>query len=184
MEEKIHKLESGEEEVEYYLNFFPILKTICDDKTDGNTTKTKKTGKLDQFVESEIDDTKETIYNEYVKTFRQDLELYNNPVQPEELPCNHCGEIDFITDSRQGCIICTKCGTTEALFENTAANLNYNQGEIEQVTQFSYKRINHFQECLSQFQAKESTEIPPKIIDALLEELKKTSNSRPQSYNT
>jgi len=41
------------------------------------------------------------------------------------------------------------------------------------VTYFAYKRINHFNEWLSQIQGKESTEIPAEVYDNILLELKK-----------
>jgi hypothetical protein len=42
-----------------------------------------------------------------------------------------------------------------------------------EVSYYAYKRINHFNEWLAQFQAKESTEIPQEVFDAILFELKK-----------
>ena len=38
---------------------------------------------------------------------------------------------------------------------------------------FAYKRINHFNEWLAQFQAKESTDIPEEVYEKILVELKK-----------
>jgi hypothetical protein len=176
LENKIQRIQSGEEETEYYLNFFPILKNIFDSKDKEKqklvSDPTKK-GNIDNFVESKVDNSKETIYNQYVREFRPDLELYVKKESADETPCSVCGLIDYIEDSKEGSIVCLNCGKSESFYNNTPEGLTYNQGEIEQVTQFSYKRINHFQECLSQFQAKESTEIPEIIIDSLLEELRK-----------
>jgi hypothetical protein len=41
------------------------------------------------------------------------------------------------------------------------------------VSYYAYKRINHFNEWLAQIQAKESTDIPAEVFDAILVELKK-----------
>ena len=38
---------------------------------------------------------------------------------------------------------------------------------------YSYKRENHFNEWVSQFQAKESTSVPPEVIEQLRSEFKK-----------
>ena len=38
---------------------------------------------------------------------------------------------------------------------------------------FAYKRINHFNEWLAQFQAKETTDIPEDVYDGILKELDK-----------
>ncbi|NQY31278.1 MAG: hypothetical protein HRT69_17650 [Flavobacteriaceae bacterium] len=37
---------------------------------------------------------------------------------------------------------------------------------------FAYKIINHFNEWLAQFQAKESTEIPKEVFDKIILEIK------------
>ena len=42
-----------------------------------------------------------------------------------------------------------------------------------EVCYFSYKRINHFNEWLAQFQAKESTEIPDEVYEKIIAEIKK-----------
>ena len=42
-----------------------------------------------------------------------------------------------------------------------------------EVSYYAYKRINHFNEWLAQFQAKECTDIPQEIYDQILVELKK-----------
>jgi Poxvirus Late Transcription Factor VLTF3 like len=42
-----------------------------------------------------------------------------------------------------------------------------------EVNYFAYKRINHFNELLAQFQAKESTHIPPEVFEIIRMELKK-----------
>ena len=44
---------------------------------------------------------------------------------------------------------------------------------LDITTSFSYKRLNHFIEWLNALQAKENTEIPPEIIEALKGEFKK-----------
>jgi len=44
---------------------------------------------------------------------------------------------------------------------------------FEKIVNYSYKRENHFNEWLSQFQAQEMTNIPPEVIDQLRAEFKK-----------
>ena len=44
---------------------------------------------------------------------------------------------------------------------------------IPDVTAYAYKRINHFNEWLAQFQAKESTDIPEDVYEKILFEIKK-----------
>jgi hypothetical protein len=50
---------------------------------------------------------------------------------------------------------------------------------------FSYKRINHFREWLSQVQGKESTDIPEEVFEKILQEIKKEKiqDTNKLSYN-
>jgi len=52
------------------------------------------------------------------------------------------------------------------------------QETSEKIINYSYKRENHFNEWLSQFQAQEMTNIPPEVIEQLRSELKKNENQK------
>jgi hypothetical protein len=67
--------------------------------------------------------------------------------------------------------ICNECGFTEEAMVNSDKP-SYKEPQKEAIT-FAYKRINHLNEWLVQFQGKESTEIPDKVYDMILIELKK-----------
>ena len=84
--------------------------------------------------------------------------------------CENCNtnKIVYLSD---GINICPKCGEeSEILIESEKPSYKDPPREI---TYFSYKRINHFNEWLAQFQAKETTDIPHDIYDQILNEIKK-----------
>ena len=58
------------------------------------------------------------------------------------------------------------------LYTYTSNKPSYKES-IPENNYFAYKRINHFNEWLSQFQAKESTDIPNEVYELLLQEIKK-----------
>ena len=70
-----------------------------------------------------------------------------------------------------GYLICTECGFCEEVILDSDKP-NYKE-PVPDATAYSYKRINHFNEWLAQFQAKESTDIPDEIYDKILFEMKK-----------
>jgi hypothetical protein len=76
-----------------------------------------------------------------------------------------------ILDQNVGYMVCRKCGLSEAILLTTDKP-NYKEPTQDSGT-YAYKRINHLTEILSQLQAKESTDIPPKVFEAILRELKK-----------
>tara|TARA_B110000046_G_scaffold83964_1_gene92082 strand:- start:1062 stop:1676 length:615 start_codon:yes stop_codon:yes gene_type:complete len=70
-------------------------------------------------------------------------------------------------------LCCSECGALSDIIIVTEKS-SYSDPPRE-VSYFSYKRINHFNEWLAQFQAKEKTELPEKIYHDIINELNKTS---------
>jgi hypothetical protein len=68
-------------------------------------------------------------------------------------------------------ISCSECGYQDFVLIDSDKP-SYKDPPRE-VSYYAYKRINHFNEWLAQFQAKESTEIPQEVFDAILFEIKK-----------
>jgi hypothetical protein len=58
------------------------------------------------------------------------------------------------------------------------------QETSEKIINYSYKRENHFNEWLSQFQAQEMTTIPDEVIEQLRSELKKDENKNWRTSRT
>ena len=84
--------------------------------------------------------------------------------------CQFCN-VDKITYLSDGKLICSKCGDeTEILIESNKPSY---KDPPREVTYFSYKRINHFNEWLAQFQAKETTDIPKEIYEEIITEINK-----------
>ena len=72
--------------------------------------------------------------------------------------CRHCTGETIVMD---GLITCKSCFAQEAYIEPNQIQPH----EPLEISNFAYKRINHFKEILAQFQAKEITTIPPYILD-------------------
>ena len=84
--------------------------------------------------------------------------------------CQKCN-IEKILKSTEGYMVCPKCGKIDQLVIDS--NKPSFKDPPPEVTYFAYKRINHFNEILTQFQGKETTEIPPEVFDKILIEIKK-----------
>ena len=94
--------------------------------------------------------------------------------------CEKCN-ITMCLNQITGKIICNKCGNTKEIIIMTEKN-SYNDPPKE-ANYFAYKRINHFNEWLAQFQAKETTEIPENIYRDIYNELKKNINLEIKKMN-
>jgi len=85
--------------------------------------------------------------------------------------CTNCGNENLVYNNLESEIFCSKCGYTEkVLFENDKTSYKETPKEI---SYFAYKRINHFNEWITQFQGKETTDIPNNIYQEVLQEIKK-----------
>ena len=87
--------------------------------------------------------------------------------------CKNCqNKLNYC--SIESILLCSNCGYTEYIIV-TNDNI-YDKDHPKEINYFSYKRINHFNEWLTQFQAKENTNIPNEIYKNVSNEIKKYTN--------
>lgn len=104
--------------------------------------------------------------------FLNDVEGYQVP--PEAClfsNCVNCGSFDVFYDDMSSDTICRVCGIASYTMANERSYKE--EQESDQRIVYSYKRENHFNEWLAQFQAKEETNVPPEVFDLLRNEFKK-----------
>lgn len=85
--------------------------------------------------------------------------------------CGSCNLGELVQLEEEGTFTCRLCGVTAQLvvdFEKPS----YKEPPGE-VSYTAYVRLNHFKEILSQFQAKETTQIPAEVMDAICRRIKK-----------
>lgn len=118
--------------------------------------------------DSELD--KQKLYNQYMKIidptfvpqYEDELELFDI--------CTHCHS-EMLLNHNSGMLNCKNCGNIEKIIVDS--DKQSHKEPPKEMTSFSYKRINHLNEILSQFQAKETTEIPTHVYEKIEIELKK-----------
>ena len=84
--------------------------------------------------------------------------------------CLDCGT-DMMFSQTEAMLYCPECGASEFMLIDSDRP-SYKDPPRES-SYYAYKRINHFNELLAQFQAKGNFEIPEEIFDQILAELKK-----------
>jgi hypothetical protein len=85
--------------------------------------------------------------------------------------CQYCYKGELIPLEDEGILICNNCSRNiPYLIENEKPS--YKEPPKE-VCFYAYKRINHFKEILAQFQGKETTQIPPEVIENIKLQIKK-----------
>jgi len=111
------------------------------------------------------------LLNDYLQI--EDPSMARNTVEEYDdlwTNCELCGN-EMTMCLNEANLTCSKCGHQEFILVDSDKP-SYKDPPRE-VCYYAYKKINHFNEWLAQFQAKESTEIPNDIYDSILVQLKK-----------
>tara|TARA_B110000503_G_scaffold116469_1_gene175630 strand:+ start:8791 stop:9735 length:945 start_codon:yes stop_codon:yes gene_type:complete len=94
-------------------------------------------------------------------------------MEREETNCPNCVDSNIIHVRDVSDLVCEECGMVVAAHINEELTYKEEQETSEKIVNYSYKRENHFNEWLSQFQAQETTTIPVEVMEQLRSELKK-----------
>lgn len=109
-------------------------------------------------------------------------EVENEPVRAEDeneclfLNCVVCESSNLMYDECSSDTVCIDCGRAQYTFSGERSYKE--EQDSDQRIVYSYKRENHFNEWLAQFQAKEVTNIPQSVFDLLKNEFKKQKASK------
>jgi hypothetical protein len=188
--EEIKNIKLKKEENEYLLNTAESRKAYHDSKcrtmepieTNNITNYFTQKGKITSYIpiKAKTEKNRGEIYDAYMKS--ADLEYISNkkPEKKENTVCS-CGDKSAVThDFTSGRNICEKCGTVLAHFYDSQFT-SYKESQDHDVpVDFPYIRMNHFNELIAQFQAKEQTDIPDEVFDKLQREFE---IERIENYN-
>lgn len=134
------------------MNFFEKKEEeVCETKKDTDIIVTYLSRIDDNYINNNFKDLEETLYI-----------------------CKECNNDNVEYKQLESEIYCSKCGYTEKIMINNE-NIYYKDNPKE-ISYFAYKRINHFNEWIAQFQAKETTVIPKNVYKSVLDELNKNIN--------
>lgn len=170
--EKLQNMENDTDKIEYLLDVAHLLENYGEDT---KVNENNDSNYFDKFVEIVSRNNDGSIYDEYMNIVENTPN--QNVEQVDSYFCSNCN-IPKYSLGNDSHMICSQCGESNIYFDSGTQGMSYEQEINSEVnTSFAYKRINHFNEWLAQFQAKESTQIPSELIDALKNEFKKTRTS-------
>ena len=87
--------------------------------------------------------------------------------------CRVCNHGEMIPQDEEGILICNNSKCSKFITYVIDGSKPNNKEPPNEVSYTAYIRLNHFKEILSQFQAKETTQIPEFVIDAIRNRIKK-----------
>ena len=181
-DEKIYYLENSK----YIFDYFEQKKEISSggpSKTNSNAVHCFFKIKSDDPT---ISDPNSTKYNQSRKTYQSYWRnVTNDYVNIHDYIvttdcCESCKIGEMIPQDEEGILICNNsaCGKFISYIVDSAKPAN--KEPPNEVSYTAYVKLNHFKEILSQFQAKETTQIPEEVLQAIKDRIKK---ERIKNYN-
>jgi hypothetical protein len=188
LEKKIKTIEDGTDVMDYFLrtgdilyNYYDIQDQIQKGNHIGSSNKAKPgsiLAILEEVAEGErtpIPEKKSLQRNQLLNDYLQleDPTMARNTTEEYDDPWTLCEECsnEMIMCLNEANLTCSKCGHQEFILVDSDKP-SYKDPPRE-VCYYAYKKINHFNEWLAQFQAKESTEIPAEVYDTIMYQLKR-----------
>ena len=172
IEKEIKKLNNNTDEILYYNNTIDYILPYY----ENSNSNTQHLQIMDFFNKKDVVKKKNNInkaqlLDKYLKATENKQTRISKAKKFKPKFCSTCKDTELTLHLSEGKLICTGCGYCEEIIMDSDKP-NY-KDPIPDVTAYAYKRINHFNEWLAQFQAKESTDIPQDVYAKILEEIKK-----------
>lgn len=114
--------------------------------------------------------SRDVLLEQYLLKINPEYVKKTNELDDMSGECIECGS-DMMFSQNEAMLYCPECGMTEFILIDSDRP-SYKDPPRES-SYYAYKRINHFNELLAQFQAKGSFEIPQEVFDQISAELKK-----------
>jgi len=152
-----------------------VLSALEDAAKENDETQTQ-TNQVEKVAEQEKTLNRDKLLEQYLTKLNPAHRKKVTDADQALGECEECGK-DMIFAVNEAMLYCKECGTTEFILIDSDRP-SYKDPPRES-SYYAYKRINHFNELLAQFQAKGTSEIPQEIFDTIVAELKKQKITDP-----
>jgi transcription elongation factor Elf1 len=141
--------------------------------TVDNNIVEKRDTNIESYITKKGTIKRGEVYREFMENVMDEISDPITVDMQEQFSCEFCGSMMVLIPS-EASIVCEVCGNSECYQDFSTSTASTSQHvDTTNLSQFAYKRINHFREWLTQIQAKESTEIPQEVIQKITKEIKK-----------
>jgi predicted nucleic acid-binding Zn-ribbon protein len=158
-----------------------VLSYFTDATDESPTPKEQKTPKKASEIDSSEGMNRDKMMERYLAVVEPSAIksgiMPGSGIEPGWGTCPTC-DVEMTFYQNEALLGCPRCGHEEFILIDSEKP-SYKDPPRE-ITYFAYKKINHFNEWLAQFQAKENTDIPQDIIEAVMRELRKERISDPK----
>ena len=156
----------------YIFQYFEDKKKISSGDNNQNVNKLNSFFKIKEDTPTNEKEKTVNNYQNYWKNVKNEVVNIQDYIIPSDI-CESCHTGELIPQDEEGILICNnkQCGKfITYIIDNSKPT---NKEPPNEVSYTAYIRLNHFKEILSQFQAKETTQIPDEVIEAIRNRIKK-----------
>lgn len=174
----------SEAEAEYILDTMPFIREYAGGTSCGGEDR-RASSSIDSFFTVTGKSNRSLIYQQYLAEVEGCVEaaqtLPTRAMRDREdaMTCPACDR-SMLFNARDAELVCVGCGSTRVHMDMSAQNITYDQESQQNsiINYFAYKRLNHFTEWLNSLQARENTEIPTEVLEAVRAEFRKERASK------
>jgi len=163
------------ENSKHIFNYFEAKKNISSGDTKNvnvlNSFFKIKDKNEDDDKPDKTDISKQSIIN-YWKNVNNEITNIQDFVIPTDI-CVFCSKGEMIPQDEEGIMLCNNPACSKFINYIMDSSKPSNKEPPNEVSYTAYIRLNHFKEILSQFQAKETTQIPENVINDIRNRIKK-----------
>lgn len=156
---------SDEARTEYLLDIMPFIKEMYSDEGT-NTAQNLENFKGIQIQKGQ---RRGDLYKKFTCKMNDGCHVQE---YVDTTVCSRCSSSNLIMMAQTAECVCSDCANTVMYMDDSVIGYKDEQ-DLNKNIVYSYKRENHFNEWLYQFQAKESTNVPQNIIDDIKADLRK-----------
>ena len=154
----------------YIFDYFENKKNISQGASNPKNNILDSFFKIDTPSPKNSETSAINIVQKYLSNIDDSFIDVNSYIHPSDI-CQYCNKGELIPLEDEGVLICNQCSRhVSYLIENEKPS--YKEPPKE-VCFYAYKRINHFKEIIAQFQGKETTQIPPEVIENIKQQITK-----------
>jgi uncharacterized Zn finger protein (UPF0148 family) len=160
---------------EYYLKNMDLLDEYYRRADAGGTAPAAAPKDANTFMKffnqpatDAIGSTRKQMYDEYVQRMK-----LSSGSEVTQLMTEHCALCNIAREeiTSEGILVCPLCGSEEYIL--MVSDFPSFRDPPKERNNYAYKKINHLNEILNQFQAKESTIIPEDVMNEVILEVRK-----------
>ena len=172
----LNSIKNNKNQLEYYMGIAHIVKQYNQPEVEDtvNVLNNVNGNSIMNFITKTEGKQNKKLFDKFNHIVNHSHDVYEAETTDHSYFCKKCNHIKVLVQNESN-LVCQYCGDVEYYLDNTAMSVTYEQ-EVNTESNINhgiYKRMSHFNDILSNCQAKNNISIPDEVISKIKEEIKK-----------